>query len=78
MASLQKAEASMSAEERVRVLREAKPNSWLAISSDESRVVGRGATYAEAVERAEQEGENDPVLIKTPESWTPMVFASCE
>ena len=46
----------MSTQERVKMLREAEPNSWIALSGDESRVVGRGATYAEAVERAEEEG----------------------
>jgi hypothetical protein len=30
-----------------------KPNSWLAFSSDESKVVGRGDTYSEAIEDAE-------------------------
>ena len=30
----------MSAEERVRILNEAKPNSWIAFSSDESKLVG--------------------------------------
>jgi predicted RNase H-like HicB family nuclease len=46
----------ISAEERVRILNEAKPSSWLAFSSDESEVVGRGDTYSEAVE----DGEADP------------------
>lgn len=67
----------MSIEERIRILREAEPNSWIALSGDESRLVARGATYAEAVKRAEEGGENDPLLIKTPESWLPMVFAPC-
>ena len=67
----------MSAEERVRILREAKPNSWLALSSDESKVVGRGDSYAEAVEQADKHGEADPVLIKIPDSWEPRVFRHC-
>jgi hypothetical protein len=67
----------MGAEERLRVLREAAPNSWIALSSDESRCVAHGATYSEAVANAEQEGENDPVLIKTPEDWTPLVLLLC-
>ena len=64
----------MSAEERVRILNEAKPNSWLAFSSDESKVVAQGDTYDEAVERAEKCGEGDPVLVKIPDNWEPRVF----
>jgi len=67
----------MSAEERVRILSEAKPNSWLAFSSDESKIVGRGDSYIEAVEDAEKNGETDPLLIKIPDSWEPTVFHPC-
>ena len=67
----------MTAEERVRILSDAKPNSWLAFSSDESKVVGRGNTYVEAVEDAERQGEADPILVKIPETWEPRVFHPC-
>ena len=67
----------MSAEERVRILQEAKPNTWLALSNDESKVVGSGATYAEAVAEAEKQGENDPLMIKIPDTWEPRVFRLC-
>jgi hypothetical protein len=67
----------MSAEERVRILSEAKPNSWLAFSSDESKIVGRGDSYTEAVEEAEKNGETDPLLIKIPDSWGPKVLHLC-
>lgn len=67
----------MNAEERVKILREAKPNSWVAFSSDESRLVGCGATYSDAVADAEKHGENDPVLIKIPDSWEPRAFRLC-
>ena len=61
----------MSPEERVQILREAKPNSWIALSADESRMVGRGSTYAEAVAEAKEKGETDPVILKTPDDWSP-------
>jgi len=67
----------MTSEERVRILREAKPNSWIALSADESCVVGRGETYAEAVADAEHHSENDPVLIRTPDDWITRVFSLC-
>jgi len=67
----------MSADERVRILSDAKPNSWLALSSDESKVVGHGDSYEEAVQDAEKHGENDPLLIKIPDNWEPRVFYLC-
>lgn len=67
----------MSAEERVRILSEAKPNSWVAFSSDESRLVGCGDDYDAAVEDAQNHGESDPVLVKIPDNWYPRAFSHC-
>jgi hypothetical protein len=64
-------------EARLRVLREAPPDTWIALSEDESEIVGRGATYAEAVEQAAAHGVSDPVLIKTPADWTAHVLSPC-
>jgi hypothetical protein len=63
----------MSPKERVEVLKTAAPNSWLALSCDESRVVARGDSYSEAARMAAESGEKDPVLLKTPDSWVPLV-----
>jgi len=67
----------MSAEERVRILSEAKPNSWIAFSSDESRLVGSGGNYDEAVKAAALNGEDDPVLVLIPDNWYPKAFGNC-
>ena len=67
----------MTDEERVRILREAKPNSWVALSSDESKVVGRGDSYEQAIEDAHKHDENDPLLIKISDNWEPRVFSPC-
>lgn len=64
----------MSPEMRIQILREAKPNSWIAFSHDEKSFVAQGSTYLEAVEQAELRGENDPVLVRVPEEWLPMVL----
>jgi hypothetical protein len=64
----------MSAEERVRILREAKPNSWVAFSEDESKVVAYGESYFEVVKAAESAGEKEPVIVKTPENWASKVY----
>ena len=64
----------MSTQERVQALRDAPADSWLALSGDESRVVATGKTYQDAVEKAAQSGERDPILIKTPSEWRPRVL----
>lgn len=67
----------LSPEERTKILKDALPNSWIALSDDESQVVGRGSTYAEAVAEAEINGSLDPVLIKTPDDWSVRVYSHC-
>ena len=64
----------MSPEERVKILRDAPPKTWIAFSQDESKVVANGQTYEEAASRAELEGESDPVLVMIPASWLPRVL----
>jgi len=64
----------MSTEERIRILREAKPNSWIAFSNDESRFIAYGESYAAVVKAAELAGENEPVIVKTPDQWSSRVF----
>ena len=66
----------MSAEERVRILREAKPNSWVAFSEDESKVVAYGDSYSEVIRAAESVGEMEPVIVKIPETWSSIVLHS--
>ena len=64
----------LNTDQRVKILREAKPDSWIAFSSDESQVVAYGESYDEVIERAEKAGEKEPVIVKTPESWCPRVL----
>jgi hypothetical protein len=65
----------MTVEERVKILREAKPNSWVAFSGDESKVVAYGDTYADAVMAAEKLGESEPVMVKVPDTWSSRVIS---
>jgi hypothetical protein len=67
----------MSTEERLKILRAAKPNSWIAFSADESRVVASADTYEDVVKVAASEGETEPVVEKVPENWLPRVFSPC-
>jgi Family of unknown function (DUF5678) len=64
----------MSTEERVKILRDAKPNSWVAFSGDESKVLAYGDTYSDAVKAAEKLGESEPVIVKVPDNWSSKVL----
>ena len=66
--------ASMSPEARIRVLREAPPDGWVAFSAAESRLIAYGTTYEEAVAKSEESGEPDPVLVKLPKDWSMQVL----
>ena len=64
----------MSPESRIKALREAGSGTWVAFSADESRVVASGASYDEVVQAAEDAGENEPVITRVPNDWSPRVF----
>ncbi len=66
---------SMSPEARIKALRAAPADGWVAFSSDEERVVAHGKTYEEAVMKAEKNGEPDPVLTKVPKDWSMQVLS---
>lgn len=48
------------------VLRDAPAGEWIALSFDQTRIMGHGQTVAEAVGAAKIAGEDNPVLIKMP------------
>jgi hypothetical protein len=57
---------------RLEALRAAPLDSWVALSEDESKIVAVGATYEEAVKNSERAGVEEPVILKTPPSWSPL------
>jgi hypothetical protein len=61
----------MSPEERVNILRECEPDSWLVFNADESQVVAKGKSYGEVVAAAYGVGETDIVIVKIPPNWNP-------
>ena len=65
----------MSPEARIKALRDAPPDGWVAFSGDEERVVAYGASYDKVVAKAEEKGEPDPVIVKVPRSWSLQVLA---
>lgn len=56
---------------RLEALRAAPLDAWVALAEDESRIVATGATYEEVVTKSDEAGVQDPVIIRTPESWLP-------
>ncbi len=64
----------MSANERIKALKDAPPNGWIAFNGDETKVVGYGNTYDEVVSVAEESGVSDPLLVKVPKDWTATVM----
>lgn len=56
------------------VLERAPRDCWLALTEDQSKVVGRGESIQEAVTEARENGEDDPVLILAPKTWIPAVY----
>jgi len=48
------------------ILKDAPSGAWVALSSDEKRVVGTGASMQAASYQAQLHGEHHPVLVRTP------------
>jgi hypothetical protein len=64
----------MSPKERIEALKSAPSDSCVAFSQEEERIVACATTYDEVVSKAEREGETDPVIVKVPKDWTPVVL----
>lgn len=64
-------ERSMSPENEIRLklLRSAPLDSWIALSEDETRIVAIGKTYSEVSALSDAAGEADPLILKTPTRW---------
>jgi hypothetical protein len=56
------------------ILEKAPRECWLALTHDETKVVGRGEDIAAAVQDAKENGENDPVVLWAPKEWIPAVY----
>jgi hypothetical protein len=51
---------------------------WVALSSDEKKVLGKGKTIRTAVKQAQQKGVKTPYLFKVPTKILPYVSAGYE
>lgn len=48
------------------VLKNAPAGEWIALSRDESRIAGIGKTVEEAIQKALEAGEENPIVMKIP------------
>ncbi|HXP47243.1 MAG TPA: hypothetical protein VN810_08200 [Terriglobales bacterium] len=49
-------------------------NCWLALNDEQSELVGHGDTPDAAVDAAQKNGVQEPVLIWSPSQWIPAVL----
>ena len=56
---------------RVKALRSAPLDSWIALSDDETKVVATGKTYQEVAGELDRVRDDSAVIIKTPARWIP-------
>ncbi len=69
--------ANSAAARRLEALRSAPLNCWIALSEDESVIIAVGNTYEEVVQKTENAGVADPLILKTPPCWAPLSVISC-
>lgn len=62
------------AEARLAALERAPLGRWIALSSDESRIVAEGDSFIAVSADAEASGEPNPLILRIPENWTPRVL----
>ena len=50
------------------------PGAWVAISLDEERVLAYSAEMKEAIRKAQEQGEPNPIIVRVPQSPAAFVF----
>ena len=66
--------ANMSANDLSTLLAKAPRDCWLALNEEQTAVVGRGETMAEAVKEANANGVQDPIVMWAPKTWKPAIY----
>ncbi len=60
---------TMKPEDYARMLAQAPRDGWIALSEDETKVVGCGVTMEQAISEAAEHGVDEPILVKSPKEW---------
>ncbi len=53
-----------------KLLADVPKGAWVALSRDEERVIAYAAELQEALRKAKEAGENDPIITRVPETET--------
>lgn len=56
------------------LLRNVPPESWVALSPEQSRIIAAGKTAKEVIEKAMKDDIEEPVVIWVPKEWIPAVY----
>ena len=51
-----------------------RPGTWIAISQNQERVVGKGRTSREALRKAKQNGEESPFITRVPKQSSALIL----
>jgi hypothetical protein len=65
---------TLCSDDRLRILREAPRDCWIAIVEEQSRIVASGPEFSDVVDEAERLGFSDPLMIRTARVWAPTCF----
>jgi hypothetical protein len=57
-----------------KLLADVPKGAWVALSKDEDRVVAYAAELQDAIQKAKEAGENDPIVIRVPETADTTLF----
>jgi len=57
------------------ILTGAARNSWIALTEDQSKIVGRGESLEQAIKEAQKNGVDDPIVVWAPKTWQPCVHS---
>lgn len=69
-----KAEPMLVTKDISRLLADIPRGAWVALSSDQERVLAYAADLAQAVKKANELGESDPVVVRIPENPSSLVL----
>lgn len=56
------------------LLKDIPRGAWVAVSSDQTRVVTFGADMREVLEEAHEKGEPDPIILRVPEAQSALML----
>jgi len=57
-----------------KLLKGLPPGTWVAVSEDQERIVGTGATIEEALRQADQKAEKNPFIIGIPDDRSALIL----